>query len=365
MTTLRWKKQAKLCRRPNVLERLLELEQVRTDAFECDMLGRLGMVNRRCRHLTEWGPSWVARWRAAAETLDDFFPVVRPSELFSPINASLKSFDIEQGPSQFARATGLDPRLEVMFPLLRPSGRGIEEASFERGLEAWRSVHPKKRVAIVLRWQTDVCDECRACPKSYADGYDFGDYEYLVDAFYHPDGTQTDVLKLFIRLCYVKCCELDRFNGAFFCHAADVFANGWRSADFETTPRKMFHWDILMGEIYEESEKFDADDDDRESIVTKRKIKTLSSDESGIFSTLGAYIGPHLATKLTICRGEADLPHHWQQDFDKHAALVQSNHFFLVSDDDLFDDCSDDDYCDTRDDDYELTTCQQQLTPTR
>mmetsp|Transcript_30150 Transcript_30150/g.92233 ORF Transcript_30150/g.92233 Transcript_30150/m.92233 type:complete len:334 (+) Transcript_30150:210-1211(+) len=282
--------------------------------LDCETLGRLAAVSKRALAMNKTGGVFAQRWREAADALDENFEM--------PDFGECDVGDVE-GVEEWC---GRDPRVDASSLVWEATRRGrgyekVTEASQKSVVEAWKAKDPMVRVATVIDWQTKVADACRACPESYVAGFRLRIWDNslaarFVGAYDFDADCCSPAMELVLRLGYIKCCEVSRCGR--YCHASDVYVNGWDAPDFSSSSRRDFHWDMV-------TELFEDDDDDGQSgerttpVVTKAKVLALCDNCSRVVGKphLDPLLGERVcSTKLAICRGEGDLPAHWEYLFD-------------------------------------------------
>merc|ERR1719491_2418074 len=163
----------------------------------------------------------VARWRAAADALDEMFPLCYD-------NGQYLSYDSEGGADQWKEEAGRDPRCALLFPAIQeccsPEDDVVTREAWVAGKAVWKRVDPMSRVSLIVGWQIDVCNAVRACPADigrdflfnhidwrFAGHYDFSDYSesnFVGGVRFEPrcsvDRT-SDAMKLVLKLAYIKC----------------------------------------------------------------------------------------------------------------------------------------------------------------
>jgi len=101
---------------------------------------------------------------------------------------------------------------------------------------------------------------------------------------------------------YIKCCDIERYHGSPYSQTADICYNGWEGSDWSNTSARTFAWEIL------------TDYDEKEYIVTTEKVEDLSASTDVLLPPIPC-IGALATHRLTICRGEEDLPANWRALF--------------------------------------------------
>lgn len=290
--------------------------------FDCETLGRLACVSRRTLAINRTVRAFTARWRDAADALDQMFPLVI-------VDGDL-SYDGKKGADQWEEESGRDPRYAFIFPSIQghcsPEDGTVTQEAWAAGRVAWRLVDPILRVSLMVSWQTGVCDAVRACPADIGKGFMLGRIDWrfaghynfvgytedeamnvLHSAYSSMDRT-SDAMKLILKLVYIKCCEIDRCGDS-YTQAADVFYNGWINSDWVEYTLHHFACNLFT----------DCDEDSY--VMTKGNVWILCHSIEKIPS-MTPYVGARTTNLLTICRGEGDLPLGWEKLFDDRDYLV-------------------------------------------